>query len=146
MGRIAAAAIAVGVPATIGIAALLLFGPPRSSGAGWRLDPDASWPPPSADLASTVVPYVAAGESDVGLGITVYGSSSCPPKLRDVHIGSTHVTVDVTRGPIFGACTSDAAPHPFGITVEGDVLPAVPFDVVIRTDEREDRVSVRRLP
>lgn len=139
--------VTLGILAVVGVAAWLLA-PPPTSGAGWRLDVGAPWPAPdSRDLAATVVPYATSDAGEVGLGVTVYSSSSCAPSLQDVRIGSVAVSVDVGRGPMFGdTCTADAAPHAFGILAHRDALPAIPFDVVVTQGERSDRVRVTALP
>jgi hypothetical protein len=107
----------------------------------------ATWPAPdSRDLAATVVPYATSDAGEVGLGVTVYSSSSCPPRLRDVRIGSRDVSVEIGRGPMFvGSCTADAAPHAFGFLAQRDALP-IPFEVVVTQGERSDRVRVTALP
>ncbi len=145
MGR-RANALGLAFLAIVAIGAWLLFGPPPTRGAGWRLDPDASWPPVAGDLVPTVVPYATDDDGEVGLGITVYDSSSCAPTLRDVHIGSAEVTVRVSHGLAWGGCTADAAPHLFGLVFRRDALPALPFEVVIDADERDDRVPISNLP
>lgn len=132
--------------AVVAIGAWLAFGPPPNRGAGWHLDADASWPPVEGDLVPTVVPYATDEDDEVGLGITVYGSSSCPPTLRDVRPGSTDVIVEVGHRLAFGGCTADAAPHGFGVLVERERLPALPFDVVVQQDEREHRFPITSLP
>jgi hypothetical protein len=139
--------VTLGVLAVVGLAAWLLA-PPPTSGAGWRLDVGASWPAPdSRDLAATVVPYATSDAGEVGLGVTVYSSSSCAPRLRDVRIGSRAVSVEIGRGPMFvGSCTADAAPHAFGILAQRGELPSIPFDVVVTQGERSDRVGVTALP
>jgi hypothetical protein len=139
--------VTLGILAVFGVGAWSLA-PPPTSGAGWRLDEGATWPAPeSRDLAATVVPYTTSDAGAVGLGVTVYSSSSCAPRLRDVRIGSQAVSVEIGRGPMFvGSCTADAAPHAFGILAQRDALPATPFDVVVTQGERSDRVPVTALP
>lgn len=139
--------VTFGVLAIVGLAAWLLA-PPPTSGPGWRLDVGGTWPAPdSRDLAATVVPYASSDTGAVGLGVTVYSSSSCAPRVRDVRIGSRAVSVEIGRGPMFvGSCTADAAPHAFGILAQRDALPAIPFDVVVTQGERSDRVRVTALP
>ena len=132
--------------AVVAIGAWLAFGPPPNRGAGWHLDAHASWTPVEGDLVPTIVPYATDDDDEVGLGITVYGSSSCPPTLRDVRLGSADVIVEIGHRLAFGGCTADAAPHPFGVLVEREQLPPVPFDVVVQQDEREDRISITSLP
>jgi hypothetical protein len=145
MGRWANA-VGLAFLALVAVGAWFVFAPPPSGGAGWKLDAHASWEPVTGDLVPTVVPYATDGDDEVGLGITVYGSSSCPPVLRDVRIASDAVHVQVRQRLSFGGCTADAAPHLFGIVLERGKLPHVPFPVVVRADEREDRVPVATLP
>jgi hypothetical protein len=127
---------AVAVLVLVGVAAWSVLVPP-SSGAGWRLDPDAQWGQPLVpdNLSSSVVIYVA-DESTVGLGITVYGSSSCPPRLRAVRVDGGLITVMASRDIawILTGCTADAAPHPFGILVDRDRL-AAPLTVDVHSDD-----------
>ena len=126
------------------------FLPPPTNGAGWRLGP-ATWHEiESPDERSRVFVY-RAGAEEVGIGVTVFGSSSCPPRLRAVHVGSETVLVDVRRDFLLvGACTDDLATHKFGILVQRDSLPQLPFTVIVRhaeaVEEVEVEVEVTELP
>lgn len=110
---------------------------PPTSGSGWRLDPEASWEQPLMpdNLAPTVIIYTAT-ESAVGFGVTVYGSSSCPPRVRGVEVRDSTVTVSTARDLmwIFTGCSADAGPHPFGILVDRERL-GTPISVVVHNDE-----------
>jgi hypothetical protein len=120
------------VLALLGYGAYALLVPP-TSGPGWRLDPDATWGMPAIPdgIRPSVVIY-AATESELGFGLTVFGSSSCPPQLRSVVVGSGALRVDTWRGLAgFGGCTADAAAHAFGIVVERDRLGAPPISVIV---------------
>jgi hypothetical protein len=124
-----AAGIAIVVLLMVGLAAWI-FLPPPTSGPGWRQGP-ATWHQiESPDEGPRVIVYPAGGE-EVGIGVTVFGSSSCPPRLRDVRIGSTAIAVDVRGDFGFGACTADAAPHSFGILLQRRALPPLAFTVVV---------------
>ena len=144
--RWVAAGIAIVLLIVVGIAAWLYL-PPPTSGAGWRLGP-ATWHQELGTApggTSRVIAY-AADENDIGVGVTVFGSSSCPPKLRDVRIGSAAIEVEFRGDPGFGACTADLAPHPFGILVERDALPPLPFSVVVIHAGEEAEHEVTELP
>lgn len=138
-------AIIVGL-ALIFVAAFLL--PPPTSGTGWRLDESGGrWGRPLvSDIEPTIVMYAAETSDEIGLGVTVYGSSSCPPELRDVQVGADGVHIDVDGDPSFGSCSADAAPHDFPLLVRRDRLPAVPFDVTVRHQDRAVELEVTSLP
>jgi hypothetical protein len=140
-----AAGIAIVLLIVVGVAAWL-FLPPPTSGAGWRLGP-TTWHQRDTEpgQVAEVIVY-AAGAEEVGIGVTVFGSSSCPPKLRDVRIGSAEIEVDVRGDVHFGACTADAAPHSFGILVERQALPPLPFTVVVSHAGTVDEHEVTELP
>jgi hypothetical protein len=140
-----AAGIAIVVLVVVGVAAWL-FLPPPTSGPGWHLGP-TTWHERAAQPgeASQVIVY-AAGAEQVGIGVTVFGSSSCPPKLRDVRIGSAAIQVEVRGDLGFGACTADLAPHSLGILVERDALPRLPFTVVVSHAGAVDEHGVTELP
>jgi hypothetical protein len=129
----------VGAVVILGVLALGAYSVlvPPTSGAGWRLDPDARWVQPASPggLVPTVVIYTAT-ESTVGLGITVYGSSSCPPRVRSVRVDGGTITIRASRDVswIMTGCTADAAPHPFGILVDRDRI-SLPITVVVHPDE-----------
>jgi len=138
-------AIAVGL-ALIFVAAFLL--PPPTSGIGWRLDESGGrWGRPLvSDLEPTIVMYAAETTDEIGFGVTVYGSSSCPPELRGVQVGADGVYVDVNRDPAFGGCSADAAQHEFALLIRRDQLSPLPFDVTVRHQDREVELEVTRLP
>lgn len=123
--------IIVGLVLTV-VAAFLL--PPPSSGNGWRLDESRGrWGRPLvSDIEPTIVVYTADTSNEVGFGVTVFGSSSCPPELRDVRVGADGVRVEVNADLAFGACTADAAPHELALLIRRDRLPPLPFDVSVR--------------
>ena len=144
-----AAGIAVLLLIGVGVAAWF-FLPPPTSGAGWRLGP-ATWHEIERSDERSRVSVYPAGAEEVGIGVTVFGSSSCPPRLRAVHIGSDTVAVGVRRDfMVVGACTDDLATHRFGILVQRDRLPQLPFTVVVQhaeaVDEIEVEVEVTELP
>jgi hypothetical protein len=140
-----AAGIAIVLLIVVGVAAWL-FLPPPTSGAGWRLGP-TTWHERAAQPGEgpRVIVY-AAGSEEVGIGVTVFGSSSCPPELRDVRIGSAEIEVEVRGDFGFGECTADAAPHSFGILVERQALPPLPFTVVVSHAGTADEHEVTELP
>ncbi|HEX7172831.1 MAG TPA: hypothetical protein VF365_09520 [Candidatus Limnocylindria bacterium] len=145
--RWALAAAAIVVPVVLGIAAWLLL-PPPTSGNGWRTDPGASWHEPllgDPGDGSRAIAY-PAGDDEIGIGVTVFGSSSCPPRLRDLRIGSVAIEVEVRGDPLAGACTADLAAHPIGILVRPDVLPAVPFTVIVHHAGAVDETEIAELP
>jgi hypothetical protein len=127
---------AVAVLVLVGVAAWSVLVPP-TSGLGWRLDPDAQWGHPllADNFSPSVVIYVA-DESTIGFGVTVYGSSSCPPRLRGVEIDGGNIEVRASRDIawIFTGCTADAAAHSFGILVARDRL-ATPLTVDVHSDD-----------
>jgi hypothetical protein len=128
----------VGAVVILGVLALgaysVLVSP--TSGSGWRLDPDATWGGVMADGVEPTVVIYAADESTLGFGITVYGSSSCPPRLRSVRIDDGLITVGTARDLswILTGCTADAGAHPFGILVDRDRI-TLPVTVVVHPDE-----------
>jgi hypothetical protein len=128
---------ALAVLAILGYAAFTLLIPP-TSGPHWRLDADGGrWEPRGApeNLAPTVVTY-SGTESTVGFGITVFGSSSCPPRLRSVRIDDGVITVHAARDIswVLTGCTADAGPHSYGVLIDRDAISA-PITVVVHTDE-----------
>lgn len=146
--RWALAAAAIVVLVVLGVAAWFLL-PPPTSGNGWRADPGASWQePPLGDPGdgSRVIAY-PAGDDEIGIGVTAFGSSSCTPRLRDVRIGSAAIEVEI-RGDyaLAGACTADLAPHQMGILVRRDVLPAVPFTVIVHHGGAIHETEIAELP
>jgi hypothetical protein len=146
--RWAVAAAAIVVLMVLGIAAWVLL-PPPTSGAGWRTDPGASWHEPLFEdpgAGSRVIVYPAS-EDEIGIGVTAFGSSSCPPRLRDVRVGSVGIEVEVSGDgdPLAGACTADLAPHQIGIRVRRDVLPALPFSVVVHHAGEVDDTEIAEL-
>jgi hypothetical protein len=125
---------AVLLVAVVALAAWALLSSP-TSGAEWRLGPAAWHEPFSTDQEPRAIVY-PAGPEEVGIGVTVFGSSSCPPRLRDVRIGSAMVSVEVRRDVMLvGGCTDDLATHQFGILVERDAMPPLPFTVMVRHAE-----------
>jgi len=147
--RWALAAAAIVVVVVLGVAAWLLL-PPPTSGVGWRTDPEASWhEPPLGDPGNTsrVIAY-PGNEDEIGIGVTAFGSSSCPPRLRDVRVGSVAIEVEVSGDgdPLAGACTADLAPHQIGILVRRDVLPALPFSVIVHHAGAVDETEIADLP
>jgi hypothetical protein len=127
---------AVVVLAILGVVLYALFVPP-TSGPGWRLDPDARWGRALVpdDLAPTVVIYDAT-DAEIGFGITVYGSSSCPPRIRNVEVedGVISVRASADISWFLTGCSADAAPHEFGIRVDRDLI-SLPATVIVQPDE-----------
>ena len=78
----------------------------------------------------------AEDETTVGIGVTAYGSSSCPPELGGAEITDDGVSVTISDGIHLGGCTADLAPHQFGLLVEREALPEPPFTVVVRHGDR----------
>lgn len=147
--RWALAAAAIVVVVVLAVAAWLLL-PPPTSGAGWRIDPMASWheqPLDDPGDGSRVIAYPAT-DDEVGIGVTAFGSSSCPPRLRDVRVGSAAIEVEVSGDgdPLAGMCTADLAPHQMGILVRRDALPALPFIVIVRHAGATDETEIAELP
>jgi hypothetical protein len=146
--RWALAAAAIVVLVLLGLGAWLLL-PPPTSGDGWRTDPGAIWHEPllgDPGEESRVIAYPAPGD-EIGIGLTAFGSSSCPPRLRGVRLGSAAIEVEV-RGDwaLAGACTADLAPHQIGILVRRDVLPDVPFSVIVHHTGEADETEIAELP
>jgi hypothetical protein len=130
--------------ALILLAVVLLV--PRTSGTGWELDEDAAWEQIVGDGSPTVTVY-SADETTVGIGITAYGSSSCPPEFGGAEITDDGLSVTISDGVHLGGCTDDLSPHQFGVLVERDQLPEVPFTVVVRHGDRPAAVtSIETLP
>lgn len=143
--------LAVGFAIIIGLAliiAAVFLLPPPASGNGWRLDEGGGrWGHPLvSDIEPTIVMYGAETSDEVGFGVTVYGSSSCPPELRGVQVGADGVRFEVNRDPVFGGCTADAAPHQFALLIRRDRLPSLPFDVSVRHEDRVVDLEVTSLP
>jgi hypothetical protein len=136
------AVVVVVVAATVVLALM-----PRSSGAGWYLDRSATWDAERPDNAFEAVVVYGSDATSVGIGVTVTGSSSCPPELRGVEIDARTVRVAIGEPIVFGACTADAALHQFGIVVERDRLPDPPFSAVVSHAGYPDvTVEIESLP
>ena len=146
--RWALAAAAIVVVVMLAVAAWLLL-PPPTSGVGWRTDPEATWHEPRGDPGgrSRVIVYPANGD-EIGIGVTAFGSSSCPPRLRDVRVGSVAIEVEVSGDgdPLAGACTADLTPHQIGILIRRNLLPALPFIVIVRHAGSVDETEIAELP
>jgi hypothetical protein len=137
-----------GLVAVVAVAAAFVALMPKVSGDGWRLDPAPAWEeegPMPGQLEPTATVY-GSDETSVGIGVTAFGSSSCPPELRNVELGDQKLTVTIA-GPIaFGGCTADAAPHRFGIVVERERLPEPPFTVVVDHDGMRSTTEIESVP
>jgi hypothetical protein len=122
---------------------------PPTAGTGWRLDPDARWEEPIApdDFLPSAVIY-GWNEETIGIGITTYGSSSCPELLRRVEVRMSELIVETWKGlAAFGACTADAGPHRFGIVVDRDRIGPPPISVSVRGGDRPTEITTfERLP
>jgi hypothetical protein len=145
--RWAAAGLGIVVLIVVGIGAWL-FLPPPTSGDGWRTDPEASWHEPLLPGGESRVIAYAASDEEIGIGVTAFGSSSCPPTLQDVRIGAEAIEVAVSgeADPLAGACTADLSPHQIGILVRRDALPSLPFTVIVRHAEAVDETEITGLP
>ena len=114
---------------------------------GWQLDEGAAWEQQNAGDGTPTVTGYSADETTVGVGVTVYGSSSCPPDFGGAEITDDGLTVTISDGFHLGGCTDDLAPHQFGVLVERDALPDVPFTVVVRHGDRPAVVTtIEELP
>jgi hypothetical protein len=143
-------AIVAGLVVVVVVAVAIMTLMPRSSGDGWRLDRNATWDTNlpgglAGGLDPTVVVY-GRDETSIGIGVTAFGSSSCPPELRGVQIDDSAVEVSIADAVVFGGCTADAAPHRFGIVVERNRLPDPPFEVVIHHGDRSSTTEIETLP
>lgn len=144
--------LAVGLAILVGLTVMVVAAfvlPPPTSGNGWRLDESGGgWAhrPLVSDIEPTIVVYGAERSDEVGVRVTVYGSSSCQPELRGVRVGADGVRVKVDGDPGFGICTADAAPHEFALLIRRDKLPAGPFDVTVRHQDRDFDLIVTSLP
>ena len=85
-------------------------------------------PPSSAGGAA----YAVWMKNGVQFAITLYGSSSCPPKVASVSVvASNQLRATLAPAP-GGVCTRDYAPHttvfatPAGIAITSDVTVALP--------------------
>jgi hypothetical protein len=137
-----AGAVLIGL-ALIGVGAFALLVPP-ASGSGWRLDRISAWESKGPEGGEPTVTIYGSTARTVGIGVTAFGSSSCPPELRGVEIGEDEIRVAVADPFPFGGCSADAAPHQFGIAVQRERLPDLPFSVVVRHGDRPATVTVER--
>jgi hypothetical protein len=127
------------------VAVVLLV--PRTSGNGWRLDEGAAWEQEILGDGNPTVTIYSADDTTVGIGVTAYGSSSCPPEFGGAEITDDGISVTISDGIHLGGCTADLAPHQFGVLVERDALPEPPFNVVVRHGDRPAVVTaIEALP
>ena len=70
-----------------------------------------------------------------------------PAEFGGAEITDDGLTVTISDGFHLGGCTDDLAPHQFGVLVERDALPDVPFTVVVRHGDRPAVVTtIETLP
>lgn len=121
--------------AILGVLAYSLLVPP-TSGLGWALDDTTPVSMPVM-LDEPAVLLYATEAGDPLLVIHVYGSSSCPPRVRGVGVEDDAVRVRIGRTLLdtLGACTADAASHWFAIRVDRTRLAGPSFQVDVDAED-----------
>lgn len=132
----------IGAIAGIAILAVLAYAllVPPTSGPGWALDDTTPVSMPVM-LDEPAVLLYATQAGDPLLVIHVYGSSSCPPRVRGVSVQDDAVQVRIGRTLLdtLGACTADAASHWFSIRVDRAGLTGPSFRVTV---DAEDNAAI----